>query len=247
MPEPTEQIWKESAEKFNNMWQFPNCIGSIDGKHVTIKCPDNTGSQHFCYLKKFSVVLMAIVGADYKFLCVDIGAYGKNSDGGIFERSAMGHKFEAETFNVPKKKPLSENRNPTPHVLIGDEAFALKPYLMKPFPYRQAREDPRKEHYNKRLCRARRVVENAFGILAQKWRAYYRPLEVKKETVIKIVQATCVLHNYLRTKPCDIECDEFLEATEPQIGALSDMKTDSRRAVQTAFTIREEFVHYFNN
>lgn len=166
MLEPTEQIWKESSQKFYETWQFPNC--SIDGKHVTIKCPNNTGSQHFCYLKKFSVVLTAIVGPDYKFLCVDIGGYGKNSDGGIFEQSTMGKKFESVTFSVPQENPLPGQHKPVPHVLIGNEAFPLKPYLMKPFAYRQSRQDQRKENYNKRLCRSRRVVENAFGILAQK-------------------------------------------------------------------------------
>jgi len=48
----------------------------------TIKCPNNTGSRHFSYLKKFSFVLMLIVDANYKFLCVYIGGYGQNSDGG---------------------------------------------------------------------------------------------------------------------------------------------------------------------
>jgi hypothetical protein len=128
---------------------------------------------------------MAIVGPDYKFLCVDTGGYGKNSDGGIFEDSRMGRRFETGTFNIPQGKQLPGQNQPTPHVLIGDEAFALKPYLMRPFRYRQAKQDRRKEKYNYRLCRARRVVENAFGILAQKWRLYYRPLEVNVETVKK--------------------------------------------------------------
>ena len=45
--------------------------------------PNKTGSNHFCYLNKFSIVLMAIVGPDYTFICVDIGGYGKSSDGGF--------------------------------------------------------------------------------------------------------------------------------------------------------------------
>lgn len=47
LPEPTTAIWKESSSGFYEKWQFPNCIGSIDGKHVTIKCPDNRGSKVF--------------------------------------------------------------------------------------------------------------------------------------------------------------------------------------------------------
>lgn len=92
----TKEIWKSSAEQYSRLWQFPNRIGSIDGKQVTIKCPPKTESNHFCYLKKFSIVLMEIVSADYKFICV-----GKNSDGGIFENSHMGHRFEANLMNVP--------------------------------------------------------------------------------------------------------------------------------------------------
>lgn len=67
LPELTTEIWKKSEEGFRNTWHFPNCIGSIDGKHVTVKCPDKTGSNYWSYLEKFSIVLMAIVGPDYRF------------------------------------------------------------------------------------------------------------------------------------------------------------------------------------
>ncbi|CAH1964317.1 unnamed protein product [Acanthoscelides obtectus] len=59
LPEPTENIWKKCAEEFENRWGFPNCIGSEDGKHVTIKRPNNSGSNYWCYLHKYSIVLMA--------------------------------------------------------------------------------------------------------------------------------------------------------------------------------------------
>ena len=72
--------------------------------------------------------------------------------------------FEAGLMNIPKDKPLGGQNESCSHVLIGDEAFALKSYLMRPFPYRQSRLSPRKENYNIRLCKARRVVENAVGI-----------------------------------------------------------------------------------
>ncbi|CAI6355400.1 unnamed protein product [Macrosiphum euphorbiae] len=109
LPEPTTAIFEESSSGFYEKCQFPNCIGSIDGKHVTIKCPDNSGSRNFCYLKKFSLVLMAIVDPDYKLICVDVGGYGQNSDGGILEESAMGKRLEAGTLNVPKGVPLCDN------------------------------------------------------------------------------------------------------------------------------------------
>lgn len=72
---------------------------------------------------------------------MDIGGYGENSDGGIFENSNMGAKFESNNMNVPKPCNLPGKNMPSPHVFIGDEAFALKPFLMRPFPYRQSKQD----------------------------------------------------------------------------------------------------------
>jgi hypothetical protein len=62
MPQPTAEIWEEAISGFQEKWHFPNCIGSIDGKHVTIKCPNKTGSNHFCYLHKFSIVFTRYCG-----------------------------------------------------------------------------------------------------------------------------------------------------------------------------------------
>lgn len=222
-------------------------MGSVDGKQVTVKCPDNTGSTYFCYVHKFSVNLMAIVDHNYKFICIDVGGYGKNSDGGVFEASAMGQKLLNGTLNTPQDRPLPGQNEPTPCVLIGDEAFPLRPNLMRPFPYRQTRNDNTKHVYNKRLCRARRVVENAFGILAQKWRVFYRPIEVKVETVISIVKATCLLHNFVRDKQSDQDLQQLLEVPEPLLGALENLPIDGRRATLEAFRIRDRFVTYFNN
>jgi hypothetical protein len=111
IPTPAEAEWENIATKFLNLWDFPNCIGALDGKHVQIVAPSNSGSNYFNYKKIFSLVLLASVDANYKFIAVDIGFYGKNSDGGIFANS-----------NVEK------------------------------------------DIFNYRLCRARRIVENAFGI-----------------------------------------------------------------------------------
>ena len=129
-------------------------------------------------------------------LCVDIGGYGKNSDGGIFHSSNMGHRFETGLMNIPKDKPLPGQNESCSHVLMGDEAFAFKPYLMTPFPYRQSRLNPRKENYNIRLCKAQRVVENALGILVQKWRIFLDQLQLKlKLQSLPLKQH--VLHNFL--------------------------------------------------
>ena len=76
MPPPTEDEWRGIAARFMERWNFPNCIGALDGKHVAIQAPPGSGTLYFNYKKTFSVVLLALVDADYRFRVVHIGAYG---------------------------------------------------------------------------------------------------------------------------------------------------------------------------
>ncbi|XP_044593267.1 protein ANTAGONIST OF LIKE HETEROCHROMATIN PROTEIN 1-like [Cotesia glomerata] len=126
LPYPlTESHWLKIADEFEKQWQFPHCIGAIDGKHIHIQCPDNAGSSYYNYKNSHSIVLMAVYDANYLFTLVDIGAYGRRSDGGIFRSSAMGQKFENSDMNIPKPDSLTVDGMPQPYVLVGDEAFQL--------------------------------------------------------------------------------------------------------------------------
>lgn len=252
MPSVTDEKWKEAESGYRELWGFPNCVGSIDGKHVKIECPPNSGSNYFCYKSYFSIVLLAIVDPYYKFLIVDIGNYGRHSDSGIFENSVFYNNYIARREILPAK-PLPGSTEPVPQVLIGDEGFALKPYLMRPFPKNSVVNDERKRRFNYRLCRARRVVENAFGILTEKWRVYHRPIECKVETAICIVQATCCLHNYVRIQDGHRQDTTATTAatTQPettsQLEALAPLRRTNQRSSNLACNVREKFVSYFNN
>lgn len=82
IPEPTSEMWQISAETFYHKWNFPNCIGSIDGKHIRIRCPDRAGSLFYNYKDFHSIVLLATVDANYKFVAIDVGSYGREGDAG---------------------------------------------------------------------------------------------------------------------------------------------------------------------
>ncbi|KAL4122487.1 hypothetical protein QTP88_014809 [Uroleucon formosanum] len=240
---PTEEVWKNSEIGFRELWNFPNCIGSIDGKHVSIKCPPKTGSSFFCYKNFFSIVLLGIVDPNYKFLIVDIGSYGRHSDSSIFENSSFYREFiQGKTILPPK--PLPGTTTPVPHVFVGDKGFKLETFLMRLFPRAVVAQDEAKKVFNKRLSRARRVVENTFGILAQKWRVFFRPIELEVDTAEHVVKAACCLHNYLRSTST-IENESEEDAILP-INVFSDTQRIRERSSIVATSVRKNFVNYFN-
>lgn len=102
-----------------------------------------------------------------------MGSYGKDSDSKIFEDSEFYSKLVNNELHIPPPKPLLGGTTNLPHVFVGDEGFAIETYLMRPFPKNQVENNGEKSNFNKRLSSARRIVENAFGILAQKWRVFF--------------------------------------------------------------------------
>jgi hypothetical protein len=100
---------------------------------------------------------------------------------------------------VPPDEPLFEENVSVPYVIVGHEGFPLKRFILRPFP-KDRNLDSKRRIFNYRLCRCRRVVENAFGILAQRWHVFFRPINCKLELVNKIVKATTVLQNFIGSK-----------------------------------------------
>ena len=195
----SEEEWTKVSDEFCNRWNFPHCIGAMDGKHVTIKCHVNSGSNFYNYKNFFSIVLFAIVDADYKFLYVDVGKNGRISDGGIFVNTPIYKKLEASSVGTPQPKHLHDRVKPVPYMIVGDDAFPIKTYLMKLYPSRNL--DITQRIFNYRLSRVRRIVENVFGILSSRFVVFQKPIPLEPEKVEKVVLAACALHNFLRSKP----------------------------------------------
>lgn len=244
MPIPDENKWTSIAENFFARCDFPLCLGAIDGKHIKIKAPPNSGSKYFNYKGHHSVVLMAVADADCKFTVVDVGAYGSNSDGGIFQDSAFYKLVLSKKLNIPQPSTIPGTDITVPFVFVADEAFPLSSNIMRPFPRRELTDD--KRAFNYRLSRARRQVECAFGILSSMWRILLGTIEVHDAFACDIVKAVCVLHNMILNKEEEriphIAMDDIEVQERTPTNAIPIC---NRRPANDAMIIRDRFMSYF--
>lgn len=250
MQPPRKEQWTKIENEFSNRWNFPNCLGAIDGKHVVINKPYHSGSLYYNYKGFCSIVIMAVTDAHCRFIMVDVGSYGKNSDGGTFANTNFGKRFREGKLDFPEDKPLPFTQEAVPHVLVGDEAFPLHKHLMRPYPGDELPNHEDKKIFNLRLSRARNTSEDGFGILSKRFRIYQRRLEMKPVHVNKVVRATCCLHNYLKLDSpallADIIEDEGA-SPDPTDAALQNLRSTGGRFSGTAYKVREQFKDYFNS
>lgn len=239
MSAKSEEDWKEIAKQFYLRTNFPNCIGAIDGKHIRLQKPFNSGSLFFNYKNFFSIVLLAIVDADYCFTAIDVGSYGANTDSNILKNSTLGEKLNAGNLNIPQAQtlPYEENGKPMPFVIVGDEAFAQSKHIMRPYSRRNL--SMKQRVYNYRICRARRMVECTFGVLANKWRIFHRALDLQTKLADDIVKSCCVLHNFVRRKDGIRVDDECYECP------LEGLSRIGLRADSAGTEVRDYFANYF--
>ena len=194
----TEEEWKAIGNKFESRWNFPNGLGAIDGKRVVIQQPANSGSHFYDYKGNNSIVLLAVFGPEYQCLWASVGTNGRSPDSAIWQKSDLKAALSSveNHLSIPPPKALPGRSKPLPYVLTGDDAFALTRFLMKPFPHSGLSVEQR--IFNYRLSRMRRISENGFGIMANRWRVFRAPIQLPPNTVVGLVLAALVLHNYLR-------------------------------------------------
>jgi hypothetical protein len=133
---PDTDEWTSLSYEFAKTWNLPNCVGAIDGKHIAIQCPANSGSDYYNYKQFFSIVLMAVCDAKYRFTLIDVGAYGREGDKQVYSTSEISKSLEDGSLGLPGPAKLLFSSKVTPHFLVGDDAFPLKTFMMKPYPGR---------------------------------------------------------------------------------------------------------------
>ena len=164
-----------------------------------MQVPHSSSLEYFKYKKAHSIILLAICNARYDFLLVDIGDSGRQSNGSVYNNSHLGHAIENNLVDIPK--PVKINRDMSklyPFVFVADDAFDLKPHMMKPYPNENLQIEQR--IFNYRLLRARGVIENTFGIATSRFSVFCKPIIAKTEKVQLITKAVIEFHTYLMKK-----------------------------------------------
>lgn len=165
----------------------------------------------------FQHCFISVVDANYNFIFANVGTQGRISDGGVFNQTRFKECMEQSTMKIPPSSPLPGQNDSLPFVFVGDDAFPLSKHIMKPYPGLHDKGS-QKRVLNYRLSCARRVSENAFGILSAVFRVLRKHMLLEPDTATKIVLAVLYLHNYLRKRnfrnlynpvgTFDIECPE---------------------------------------
>ncbi|XP_025194756.1 protein ALP1-like isoform X2 [Melanaphis sacchari] len=237
MPKPTTEDWVEISNIFYTKTNFSNCLGAIDGKHIRCKNPNDSGSLYFNYKKYFSIVFMAVVDANLNFVVIDVGSYGREGDSNVFKECAFGKQLYEDKLNIPEPVVLpNTSANPQPYVFIGDEAFALHKNLLRPYPGRKLTDSRRV--FNYRLSRARRTVECAFGVLANKWRVLHTAIQVEPDFTDDIIKACCILHNFVRKR-------DGINYEDSQTHNFEDIEARGTGTRSDGVEVRDYFANYF--
>ena len=115
----TTPEWIALADDFYKRQNAPHDIGTLDEKHVVIKKPHSSGIIYHNYKGFFSVVIMALVDTDYKFIWVGVGGFGYMSDSKTFNTSELRECIVNDWIRIPKADKLPFDDKDTPYFIIA--------------------------------------------------------------------------------------------------------------------------------
>lgn len=223
-------------------WGFPMCGGAIDGTHIPILAPTES---HLDYVNRkgfHSIIMQAVVDHQYLFRDIVVGWPGSVHDARVLSNStlyAKGNNNELFSGNC-SKQIYGQNINP---VLIGDPAYPLMSWLMKPYPENNATPNTQKT-FNYQLSRARMTVENTFGRWKGRFVRFSKRVDMEVPSLVIVITASCIMHNV-----CEIQNNEFLpvwqiDANHPLSVQDLCVFADNQVMIKDATDIREALSQY---
>ena len=201
--------------------------------------------------------MFALVDANYRFMYIKAGINGSVSDSTVFESTKLYEKLMKGQLKLPVDGPLPGTNIEVPYVFLGDSAFAVNKHFMKPYSIRNISHNRR--IFNYRLSRARRVTENAFGILSSRFRIFRSSIGINLDNVDHVILACCALHNYLSTVNPMYQLTDATEhqqdttnSTAPGEWSLNSelvplCHSTNKKRYEDGINVREKFTQFFNN
>ena len=236
-PDPNKLV--EMASFFNNRWRVPQCVGAIDGSHIPIIAPEQYPRDYYNRKGWHSIVLQAVVDGKGMFWDVCVGYAGSLHDARILRQSHLWEVLHDGELLGQDKKIISGVS--VGHYLIGDPAYPMQKWLMKPFSD-TGRLSPEQHTYNYRLSSARSVVEMAFGRLKGRWRCLLKRNDCKLELCKKMTLTCCVLHNI-----CEEHGDNFTDGyVDQQVNLQPPAQALPDHGEPEGADIRAALINYFN-
>ena len=213
---------------------FPQVVGAVDGCHVPIIGPEQSPEDYINRKGFHSLILQGLVDSDYRFLDICVGWPGKVHNARIFKNSPLFALCCARTFLLPDMSVMISGVR-VPPLILGDSAYALSEWLMKPYTDRGnlTRDET---SFNIKYGTTRGVVENAFGRLKGRFRSISKRLDFNVENSCNVINACCVLHKYCENLH-EFFNDQWLNGVNIHVGVFSG-DPDQRQNVN-AIAVRD--------
>ncbi|KAJ8939902.1 hypothetical protein NQ318_023243, partial [Aromia moschata] len=219
------------------------------------------GSEFINYHGIFSIVVLALVDADYNFIFAYCRCQGRISDGDVYMNTGFYQKMCRNELGFPPSECVPQKQMPLPYVFVADSAFALTENMMKPYAGTH-NKGSRERVFNYRLSRARSIVENVFGIMSAVFRVLRKPILLQPDKATNIAMTCALLHNFLKRSKnskslynptCSFDTENEYGVIQPGswrndrdgITSLIPMRNIPRRAPLFAKDVRDQFSEFF--
>ena len=235
-PQGNELI--EVIRSYENKWDFPMCAGAIDGTHIPIRAPIESNVEYVNRKGYHSILMQAVVDANYLYMDVVIGWPGSVHDARVFSNPEIFKKGdENKLFHPDLTREI--NGEDVPPLILADPAYPLLPWIMKGYPCNN--NAPRSQRvFNYRLSRARMPVENTFGRWKGRFIRFSKRVDMDVPSLVSIVHASCILHNV-----CEVQKNDFLELWARNDAQEEVVELIENNELSDAHAIRETLVDYF--
>lgn len=228
----------EMAAFFQSRWGVPQCVGAIDGSHIPIIAPEQYPRDYYNRKGWHSIVLQAVVDGRGVFWDVCVGFPGSVHDARVLKQSYLWDLLSNGELMGQTRMTISDCE--VGHYLIGDPAYPLQNWLLKPFSD-TGRLTVEQQTYNYRISSARSVVETAFGRLKGRWRCLLKRNDCKLQLCKKMALACCVLHNI-----CEEHGDSYTEEQQDRhVNIQPPLQALPEHGSQEGADIRAALMDYF--